>query len=218
MILIKLSSHHKIVGIVIAALLMVLSLLFTTGAVSVNSNYTAKDECATTTNDSAEGTTTETDVVDVTTPVVEETETKSEEELVEENLYTQYYTEQDALDIAKVLYHECRGVPSKTEQACVAWTVLNRVDKDNSTVYSVVRAPHQFAFYEDAPVRDELLDLAYDVLERWNREKNGETDVGRVLPEEYIFFYGRDGRNHFRDNYKGSYNIWDYSLDSPYEN
>ncbi|MBQ8001420.1 MAG: cell wall hydrolase [Ruminococcus sp.] len=160
-----------------------------------------------------------TDVTEVVveTTVVEETTEVADDEPVEEDLYIQHYTEQDAIDIAKVLYHECRGVPSKTEQACVAWTILNRVDCYDSTVYSVVRSPNQFAFYESAPVWDELLDLAHDVLDRWSREKNGETNVGRVLPKEYIYFEGRNGHNYFRDNYSGSYNIWDYSLESPYE-
>lgn len=129
-----------------------------------------------------------------------------------------YYTNQDIVDIAKVLYKECRGVPSKTEQACVAWVILNRVDQNGSTVYSTVRARGQFAFSESTPVWDSLYSLSKDVLERWNREKNGETSVGRVLPKEYIYFEGRNGHNYFRDNYRSPYNVWNYSLASPYEN
>lgn len=128
------------------------------------------------------------------------------------------YSEQDAIDIAKVLYRECRGVRSKTEQACVVWTILNRVDNDDSSVYSVVRAPHQFAFKEGTKVDDELLELAYDVLERWNMEKCGETNVGRVLPKKYMWFGGRNGHNYFRDRFRGEFKIWDYSLSSPYQN
>lgn len=131
---------------------------------------------------------------------------------------TKWYTDRDAIDIAKVLYKECRGVPSVTEQACVAWTILNRVDLHNSTVYKIVRAPRQYAFSESTKVDDELLQLAYDILDRWSREKNGEVNVGRVLPKEYTYFAGRNGRNYFRDEFRGSYNIWDYSLESPYEN
>ena len=149
--------------------------------------------------------------------VFTEEEPITESESVKEKTYIQYYTEQDAIDIAKVLYRECRGVPSVTEQACVAWTVLNRVDCDNSTIYSVIRAPNQFAFNESTKVDETLLELAYDVLGRWNREKNGDTDVGRALPIEYRYFEGYDGHNHFRDQYDGSYSIWDYSMSSPYE-
>lgn len=128
-----------------------------------------------------------------------------------------YYTEQDAIDIAKVLYNECRGVPSKTEQACVAWTILNRVDKNNSSVYKIVRAKNQFAFYENTIVDSKLLELSYDVLDRWNKEKCGQIDVGRVLPKDYTYFEGRNGRNYFRNSFKGSYSEWNYSLQSPYQ-
>ena len=206
MVLIKLSANNKITGMVAAALLVVLFAVLSIGAAS-NISSSESNQLVT----KVEETTTQT--VTTTTTTIANTE----EEPGEENLYIQYYTEQDAIDIAKVLYHECRGVPSKTEQACVAWTILNRVDCYDSTVYSVVRSPNQFAFYESAPVWDELLDLAHDVLERWSREKTGETNVGRVLPKEYIYFEGRDSHNHFRDNYNGSYNLWDYSLESPYE-
>lgn len=142
------------------------------------------------------------------------------EEVVEETVSEpiRYYTDDDAVDIAKVLYRECRGIPSVTEQACVAWTVLNRVDMHGSSIHDVVRAKNQFAFYESTPVDDGLLELSYDVLERWNREKNGEDNVGRVLPKDYTYFGGRNGHNYFRNKYSGSCNTWDYLYESPYEN
>lgn len=130
---------------------------------------------------------------------------------------SEYYTDNDAVDIAKVLYRECRGVPSVTEQACVAWTILNRVDNNNASIHDVVSSPHQFAFSENTPVDETLLNLAYDVLERWNSEKNGETNVGRVLPESYLWFEGHSGHNYFRNRYDGDFTVWSYSLESPYE-
>lgn len=146
----------------------------------------------------------------------------SQEEIVtetaDEPYITIYYTEQDVIDIAKVLYNECRGVGSKTEQACVAWTVLNRADNQGVSISEVVRAKNQFAFSENTIIDDTLLDLASDVLWRWNMEKNGETEVGRVLPKDYTYFAGRNGHNYFRNGFSGDYSIWDYSLESPYEN
>lgn len=139
-------------------------------------------------------------------------------EAEEEPYITIYYTEQDVIDIAKVLYNECRGVGSKTEQACVAWTILNRVDKQCMSIAEVIRAKNQFAFSESTTVDDKLLDLASDVLWRWNSEKNGETEVGRVLPKEYTYFAGQGVHNYFRNSFSGNYSIWDYSLESPYEN
>lgn len=150
------------------------------------------------------------------TETIEETQEVVQEETPDVE-YVQYYTDADAIDIAKVLYKECRGVPSVTEQACVAWTILNRVDNQQSSIHDVVRSPRQFAFSSSTKVDSTLLELAYDVLERWNAEKNGEVEVGRVLPKEYIYFNGRNGHNWFRDKFSGSYNTWDYSLPSPYE-
>ena len=54
-------------------------------------------------------------------------------------------------------------------------------------------------------------------MQRWNAEKNGKTDVGRVLPKEYTFFIGDGFENHFTDEWKST-DYWDWSLPSPYEN
>lgn len=131
-----------------------------------------------------------------------------------------HYTEDEVVMIAKLLHRECGGVSSVTEQACVAWTVCNRVDSDEfdgDTVTEIVTARCQFAYYYNTPVSDEFYELALDVLTRWNAERNGEESVGRVLPKEYTYFTGDGKHNYFRDTYKGNYSIWDYSLPSPYE-
>ena len=125
------------------------------------------------------------------------------------------YTEADVVDIAKVLYRECRGQKSRTEQACVAWVICNRADARNATIHDVVRAPGQFAWNEDTPVLDDLYELAEDVLIRWDSEHRGGVLVGRVLPREYQWFHGAEGHNWFKSAYKGGA-IWDYSLESPY--
>lgn len=128
-----------------------------------------------------------------------------------------YYTKDDIVMLAKLLYQECGGVPSDTEKACVAWTVLNRVDEYGESISDVVTAPNQFAYYADRPIEDALYQLAEDVLTRWNDEKNGEDHVGRVLPHDYLWFSGDGAHNHFRNAYKGQFSIWDYSLETPYE-
>lgn len=139
-------------------------------------------------------------------------------EAVAPGQYTQEETRLDAEIIAKVLWTECRGVDSTTEQAAVAWCILNRVDSEKypDTVAKVARQRHQFAWRASAPVTDELLALAEDVLLRWELEKLGLGECGRVLPQDYIYFAGRGGRNHFRNAYKGG-EYWDWSLPSPYE-
>ena len=122
--------------------------------------------------------------------------------------------------LAKTVYGEARGC-STTEQAAVIWCILNRVDNNGGyspkSIINVVTAKKQFHGYIPSnPVTDEHYNLAIDVLSRWLREKNGETDVGRVLPAEFIYFSGDGKRNHYRTDWKGGTN-WDWSLESPYE-
>lgn len=122
--------------------------------------------------------------------------------------------------IAKALYGECRGC-TKTEQAAVVWCILNRVDSElpymPDDIVSVVTQPKQFAGYaDDKPVLEGLVEIAEDVMMRWKREKNGETDVGRVLPKEYLYFWGDKKHNYFRMELE-SFEYWDWSLESPYE-
>ena len=64
--------------------------------------------------------------------------------------------------------------------------------------------------------KDEFYELAKDVLTRWLLEKEGFTEVGRILPKEYLFFAGRNGKNHFRTGYR-TRDYWDFSWESPYE-
>lgn len=130
-----------------------------------------------------------------------------------------YFTENDVVMVAKVMYRECRGIASDTEKACVAWVICNRVDSDKfpDTIEDVVTYPNAFAYQKNTPVTDELYALACDVLSRWNSERNGEEDVGRVLPKDYTFFGGDGHHNYFRNAYTGNYDVWNYSLPSPYE-
>lgn len=128
-----------------------------------------------------------------------------------------YYTEDEVTIVAKVLYDECRGVASDTEKACIVWTICNRVDAGYGvTITDVVVAHGQFAYRRSAPVWEELYELAHDVLRRWNDERNGKADVGRVLPSDYLWYSGWGGHNHFRNDYNAAYGYWDYSLTSPY--
>lgn len=116
--------------------------------------------------------------------------------------------------LARTIYAEARGL-SVTEQAAVAWCVLNRVDARYGTLTEVLTAPHQFATWH-GEIAQEQRDIAADVLTRWEREKAGEAEVGRVLPREYLWFTGDGVRNYFRDAYEGG-TYWDWGLESPYE-
>ena len=128
----------------------------------------------------------------------------------------------EAVMLARLVRGEAGGVWSMTEQACVMWTVLNRVDAGyGDTIAEVITAPGQYYYIESFGTNDEygrdLVWLAEDVLNRWYREKNGEINVGRVLPAEYLFFGGDGYHNYFRTTYEFGNGFWDYSLPSPYE-
>lgn len=125
--------------------------------------------------------------------------------------------EEEARILAKLLYRECRGVKDTAQQAAVAWVVLNRVNNENypDTVYGVVSQRHQFAWSPNTPVTDELYELALDVLIRWRLEQQGHENVGRVIPEDYIYFAGNGTINRFRTEYRGG-SYWKWRLESPY--
>ena len=127
------------------------------------------------------------------------------------------YDETEITAFAKLIWGEARGIASDTEKAAIAWTVLNRYDAGyGDSIMDVLTAPNQFYYRSSFPATDELRALAADVLSRWARERNGETDVGRVLPSDYLWYRGDGRRNYFRDAYKGG-NVWDWTLESPYE-
>ncbi len=118
--------------------------------------------------------------------------------------------------LAKLVWGEARGIDSTDEKAAVVWCVTNRVDAGYGSIEEVITAPNQFTGYRASnPVTDELYDLALDVLTRWKLEQLGDTDVGRVLPKEYLFFAGDGSHNIFRTSYRGG-TRWDWSLPSPY--
>lgn len=137
------------------------------------------------------------------------------------------YTDEDAIALAKMAWGEARGVPelemngnvvsAKCQQAAVMWTALNRYDAGYAeSIEAVATAPKQYHGYSvENPVEDEFLDLAYDVLDRWNRERHGETDVGRVLESDYFWFHGDGTYNWFRNEYKSS-SYWNWELADTY--
>lgn len=217
---IKSSTRYNIaaLGVVILLVLLVSRVLADKRQIATDTSISETYSETTITSGYSSEPESETEVSQPTTETTSATSANATTTNLESNKHTViYYTDSDAVDIAKVLYRECRGVPSVTEQACVAWTILNRVDNNNASIHDVVSSPHQFAFTENTPVDETLLNLAYDVLERWNSEKNGETNIGRVLPESYLWFEGHSGHNYFRNRYDGDYTVWSYSLESPYE-
>ena len=150
--------------------------------------------------------------------VLPEAEIPQETESPEEHVRDTYDAE--AQIVAKLVYGEAM-ICSTTERAAVIWCILNRVDSaeayfPDDIIGAATQKNAFFGYAESNPVLPELYDLALDVFARWEREKAGETDVGRVLPAEYLYFDGDGWHNHFRKEYTGGA-TWDWSLPSPYE-
>lgn len=138
------------------------------------------------------------------------------------------FTEEEIMMLAKTIYAESQvlswhgdqyGVSYQARQAAVAWCALNRYDAGGfgDTLAEVLSRPAQFAYREDTPLTDEMLSLARDVIYRWQRESGGETDVGRTLPADYLFFEGDGKENHFRKQFEHTGETWDWSLSDPYK-
>lgn len=128
----------------------------------------------------------------------------------------------DITALAKMLWGEARGIESDTEKAACCWVVLNRVDDKRwpNSVIKVLSQKYQFGGYsKDNPVNEELYSLAEDVYDRWVLEKDGEAEVGRVIPDDYFFWCGdrRGKQNYFWQVFdvRDYYTWW---MESPYEN
>lgn len=124
-------------------------------------------------------------------------------------------TDRDIELIARVMWGEATIVKSSAERAAVAWCILNRVDESGDSIEDTALAPAQFVCREGDEIPAWALELAEDVVGRWEREHAGEENVGRTLPIEYRHFIGDGRRNYFSIEWK-SKDYWDWSLPDPY--
>ena len=122
-------------------------------------------------------------------------------------------SENDVIILAKLMYGECRGVEDDNKKAAVCWVVLNRLDNGGygNSIEEVVTFKNQFTGYRKSnPVCESLYELAYDVLYNYMLEKDGFEGCYRVIPSDYLWFYGVNNENVFRNSYKGG-TVWDWS-------
>lgn len=134
---------------------------------------------------------------------------------------TKLYTENDVIMMAKLMYGEARGIKSQQEIAAIGWVVVNRVDDSRfpNTVEKVITQPSQFHYISSNPTKSDYgYDLTYiarHVLDSWCAEKEGLNIGGRVLPKDYLYFHGANGRNYFKKTVN-SKDYWNFSLPNPY--
>ena len=107
-------------------------------------------------------------------------------------------SEKEITLIAKTVGLEARG-NTYEQKAMVAWCILNRVDcnyNGQTTITEVVTAPSQFAYHWWNSVVAEDYQVARDVVLQWCLENEG-LEANRLLPSQYIFFWGDGRNNHF---------------------
>ena len=164
---------------------------------------TASTTSSTSTSTSTTTTTSSTTTTAVTTTTETVTEAEAEEvyeeELEEPAVEESYYegsgyevSDYEIVMLARTVAQEA-GSCSYAQQACVVWTVLNRVDSERwpNTIAEVVTEPDQFAYYPDRKYDESHYQVAYDQVYNWIN--GGE----RYLDPVYIGFWGDNVRNHF---------------------
>lgn len=134
-------------------------------------------------------------VVPTTTSSIEPTIYASIEELAENCSLTV----EDIITMVKTQYGEDRG-NGMLEMSMVAWVILNRYDtgKFGVSVTAVCTAADQFQGYSaNNPVTEICFKVVSDVIQRWEAEKAGATNVGRTIPADILFFYAKNGHHVF---------------------
>lgn len=101
---------------------------------------------------------------------------------------------EDIVILAQMVLGEAGGL-SYTERAATIWVALNQYDvaqkKSPQKLSAIVTRYGNFTgWHPTNEVTADNIWLVLDVLQRYEREKNGETDVGRVIPSGYVQFRG----------------------------
>lgn len=172
----------------------------TTQTTSTTQATTTSLVATTTSTEEARNETAEIETVDPE-PVTwdEDIEEESYSESEDSSVYD-YVSEYEIVMLAKTVAQE-GGDCSYVQQACVIWTVLNRVDSPEwpNSISENLMMPGQFAYYSDKSYRDDHYQVAYDQVYNWLF--GGD----RYLSGEYQYFYGDGWRNHFHGKNTGEY-------------
>lgn len=88
----------------------------------------------------------------------------------------------------RAVYGEAGGIQDYAQRAAVIWCACNRADAWDMEIGDVFTVDqfHGLAIQGEVPAKH--VELARDVLARWTLEAEGWQDVGRVLPEKFLFF------------------------------
>lgn len=127
-------------------------------------------------------------------------------------------TEEERIALAITIEGEGKGQESLTELSQIGWIALNRVHSNEypNDVVSVVTQKKQFGGYrKNGTYSEKSYWVANDVLARYEREIAGETNIGRTIPIEYLYFKGDGEHNYFSIEENGPPYVWS-SVQTPY--
>ena len=116
-----------------------------------------------------------------------------------------YVNKDEALILARMIYSYAHGESSMTRQAAMGWAFLNYAGSS-----SLASKTGAFSDYNaNSPTVDDLGRdlqlLARDILFRYQAERSGITEVGRVLPKEYTWIWVEgNGTVYFRTSQYGA--------------
>lgn len=103
----------------------------------------------------------------------------------------------------RAVWGEAGGIQDYAQRAAVIWCACNRADAWDMDIGDVLTVDQFHGLAIRGEVPPQHVELARDVLARWTLESEGWVDVGRVLPNRFLYFEG-DGRvNHFSAEYGG---------------
>lgn len=129
---------------------------------------------------------------------------------------TTYETFEEALERAKsnipdelaewagrAIWGEAGGIQDEAQRAAVVWCACNRADVWDMDIGDVLTVDQFHGLAIRGEVPEQHVELARNVLARWTLEAEGWVDVGRVLPERFLFFEGNGHINLFSTQYGG---------------
>ena len=138
-----------------------------------------------------------------------------------EERFQMFAPNDDYYKVVKALGQMAQGEAggcSHTEIAATMWSVLNRYDLNYSnSIFTIISSGAYHGYHSWINVREDINEIAEDVIARWVLEQEGVENSGRVLPQGYCWFFGDGVHNHFRNKYRTN-ERWDWSLPTPYEN
>lgn len=103
----------------------------------------------------------------------------------------------------RAVWGEAGGIQDYAQRAAVIWCACNRADAWDMEIGDVLTVDQFHGLAIRGEVPPQHVELARDVLARWTLESEGWVDVGRVLPERFLYFEDNGVINLFSTQYGG---------------